>query len=530
VDRRQSNRMANPRRTLLFGCPVQRGNDRRTLLLSVVAILALSAMPAAGDASRRYDLVLTGGRVLDPATGLDARRDVGVQNGRIVAVSERPLQGRASVDVSGLVVAPGFIDLHSHGLDPVSSRLQAQDGVTTHLELELGVYPVEPWYVARQGHSLINFGSTVAHGAARASVAHGVDIGSIETDTQARSLPPRPARWADDALRPDEILRLEEKLQQGLDAGALGIGFGLAYTPGASREEIWRSIGVAARNGARSFAHLRFGGSGADTGAVAALQEVLADAASLGAGLHVAHVGSTGRSEVPVMLRMIDAARARGVDVTTEVYPWTAASTGIGSAIFDEGWETRVGATPADLEWPATGERLTAATFAKYRAEQPRASVIAHIIPEPMVEYALRHPGVAIVSDGPSYLRGPDHPRGAGTFARVLGRYVRERRVLTLMDAVAKMTIVPARILESSVPAMARKGRIQPGADADITVFSAEEVGERATFSAPLTPSVGIRHVIVGGVFVVRDGRLVEGVSPGAAIRREASRRVTRPS
>jgi N-acyl-D-aspartate/D-glutamate deacylase len=324
-------------------------------------------------------------------------------------------------------------------------------------------------------------------------------------------------------MTPDEVASLETKLQAGLDDGAIGVGFGIAYTPGATREEIWRAMGVASRNKLRSFVHMRFGGTSPNAGSVAALQEILADAASLGASLHVAHISTTGRGDTPTLLRMIDAARTRSIDITTEVYPWTAASTGIGSAIFDAGWEQRIPASPADLEWPATGERLTPETFAKYRREQPRASVIAHIVPEGMVEYAIRHQDVAIVSDGPSYLNGPEHPRGAGSFSRVLGHYVRERQVLSLPQAVGKMTIIPARVLETSVPAMALKGRIQVGADADITVFSAADVGERATFSKPLTPSAGIRHVIVMGTPVVRDGALVQDVLPGAPIRRKVA-------
>jgi N-acyl-D-aspartate/D-glutamate deacylase len=433
------------------------------------------------------------------------------------------------LDVSGLVVSPGFIDLHAHGLDHVSARLKAQDGVTTHLETELGVFPVARWYGELEGKSLINYGASVSHGAARASVLSGVDVGAFDTAAegknlpQSRRLPPRPARWADDAMNPDEVALLEKKLQEGLDDGALGLGFGIAYTPGASREEIWRAMGLGARNGVRSFVHMRFGGTSPNTGSVAALQEIMANAASLGASLHVAHISTTGRNDTPTLLRMIDAARSRKIDITTEAYPWTAASTGIGSAIFDEGWEQRLPATHTDLEWPATGERLTPESFAKYRREQPRSSVIAHIVPEAMVEYALRHDGVAIVSDGPSYLNGPEHPRGAGSFTRVLGRYVRDRKALSLTDAIAKMTIVPARILESSVPAMARKGRVQVGSDADITVFSADDAGERATFSRPLTPSAGIRHVIVMGTLVVRDGEIVPGVSPGVPVRRKVA-------
>ena len=483
------------------------------MLLPVACLMAALAAPRL--AAQVPDLVLLNGRVIDPASRTDAVRHVGISDGRIVVVSEQPIAGRRAVDVRSLVVAPGFIDLHAHGQNRFSSRLQALDGVTTALELELGAFPVAPWYAQRAGKSYINYGASVGHGAARVSVMHGVD---------ART-PPRPARWADDTATDAEMTTLLERLQQGLDDGALGIGFGLAYTPAASREEIWRAFDLAARNRVLTHVHLRSSGNVEPGSTLGALQEVLANAASTGAALHVAHVSTTARRQLPLALEIIDAARQRGVDVSTEVYPWEAAETGIGSAIFDDGWQQRTGASFGDLEWTETGERLTEESFRRYREQRPTGSVIAHIIPAEMVELGLAHPGVMVVSDGPAYVMGRGHPRGAGSFSRTLGRYVRERQALSLMDALAKMTILPARRLESAVPAMSRKGRIQPGADADITVFDPRTVGARATYRDPVVPSTGIVHVLVGGVLVVRDSTFMPDVFPGQAVRRTARTR-----
>jgi len=497
--------------------------------ISVLAAL----LAATGLMAQLPELVLANGRVMDPASGLDAIRHVGITDGRIVAVSETPISGRRTVDVRGLVVAPGFIDLHAHGQNHFSSRLQALDGVTTALEFEFGVYPVASWYAARAGKAFINYGASVGHPAARISVMHELDVGALEAaassgEFAARGqapIPPRPARWADDVMSADEIGRLQERLQRGLDEGGIGIGLGLAYTPAASREEIWKTFQTAARNGVLTHVHLRSSGDIEPGSTLGALQEVIADAASTGAALHVAHIATTARRKLPLVLDILDEARRHGVDVSTEVYPWEAAETGIGSAIFDVGWQQRIGASYGDLEWSATGERLTEESFKRYRTERPFGSVIAHIVPAEIVDLGLAHPGVMVVSDGPAYVIGRGHPRGAGSFSRTLGRYARERKVLGLMDALAKMTILPARRLEGAVPQMALKGRLQAGADADITIFDPAAVGERATYREPVQPSSGIIHVLVGGIFIVRDAAFVPDVYPGKPIRRVVERK-----
>ena len=252
---------------------------------------------------------------------------------------------------------------------------------------------------------------------------------------------------------------------------------------------------------------------------IEAVHEMIANAASTGAGVHIVHIGSSGLGQVPTLLSLIEGAQERGLDVTTEVYPYTAASTDIRAAIFDPGWRERFGSDYGDIEWDATGERLTEETFNERREAGGR--IIAHIIPQEMFELALAHPLVMVASDGVPFLDGNGHPRGAGTFARVLGRYVREEGLLTLMDALRKMTLMPAQRLEAYVPQMANKGRLRVGADADITVFDPATVIDNATFEAPTQPSGGIEHVLVSGTFVVRDAELIEDALPGQAIRRD---------
>ncbi|MYL06000.1 MAG: amidohydrolase family protein [Gemmatimonadales bacterium] len=477
---------------------------KRILAISfgtLIAVAAALVSTGVGAAAQSYDLVLSGGRVMDPESGLDAVRHVGIRDGKIAAISESPLDGEAMVDVSGLVVAPGFIDLHAHGQNRYSSRLQARDGVTTALELESGTGDVEEWYARREGQAVIHYGATASHGAARRLALGGQE----EAVRLAAGL--------------EQVTVMENRLREELGRGALGIGYGIQYTPGARREEIHRMFQLAAEEGVTNFVHIRYAGMVEPGSSIEAVHEMIANAASTGAGVHIVHIGSSGLGQVPTLLSMIEGAQERGLDVTTEVYPYTAASTDIRAAIFDPGWRERFGSDYSDIEWDATGERLTEETFDERRETGGR--IIAHIIPQEMFELALAHPLVMVASDGVPFLAGTGHPRGAGTFARVLGRYGREEGLLTLMDAIRKMTLMPAQRLEGYVPQMADKGRIRVGADADITVFDPATVIDNATFEAPTQPSGGIEHVIVSGTFVVRDAELIEDALPGQAIRRD---------
>jgi hypothetical protein len=254
-----------------------------------------------------------------------------------------------------------------------------------------------------------------------------------------------------------------------------------------------------------------------EPGVVDATQEVLADALVSGGALHIVHITSMGLRQTSLLLQMIEAARTRGVDVSTEAYPYTAGSTALDSAVFNPGWQERLGISYSEIQWVATGERLNAETFAKYRAQG--GNVVIHSIPEDVVRQALRNPLVMIASDG-FINSGKGHPRGAGCYARVLGYYVRDEKVLPLMEALRRMTLMPAQRLEAAVPQMRNKGRIKMGADADITVFDPATVKDQATFEKPAQYSTGIPYVLVNGVLVVRNGELVADAAPGVAIRR----------
>ena len=483
---------------------------RRPLAVFLVLVGAVAALGCEGGG---HDLVILNGRVMDPETGLDAPRNVGIRDGSIASVSEGGLRGRDTLDATGLVVAPGFIDLHAHGQDPVSAALQALDGVTAALEMEIGVYPVADWYASREGRALTHYGATVSHPNARAKLLAGIDVGHQPT------LPPgeNEAMGSDmiyEVLDEAQIDELEALMEAGLAEGGLGYGFGITYTPGASRTEIHQLFESAAASDVPAYVHLR---SADALGLLGPFQEVIANAAATGASLHIVHLNSSADESARDALALVRGAREHGLDVTTEAYPYTASSTFIESALFDP-WEGLDDSEYQRLQWPGQEERLTTESFARYREQG--GWVVIHGRNEATNEWIVAQPDVIAASDGIPFSFVSVHPRGAGTFARILGHYSRDRGVISLMDALAKMTIMPARRVQGAAPAMARKGRVQEGADADLAVFDAETVIDGADYDAPDTPSSGFVHVLVGGTPVVRDGSLVGGVFPGQAIRR----------
>jgi len=448
--------------------------------------------------SAQYDLVILNGHIMDPASGRDAVANVGIANGHISAITTRAITGKDTIDATGLIVAPGFIDIHDHGQDDENYRYKARDGVTTALEMEVGANPVESWYKAREGRALINFGATSGHIPARMAVMR--DTGTFLPRDNAVTR----------AATPGEVAETLNAVRVGLDQHALGIGMGIAYMPKTTREEILDIFRLSAQRHAPIYVHMRNPGP-VDPGVVDSLQEVIGDAAVTGASLHIVHITSMAFRQTPLALEMIDGAKKRGLDVTTECYPYTAGQTQLESAVFDEGWQERLGISYGDLQWTATGERLTAETFAKYRKQG--GPVVIHSIPEDMVRLALSHPGVIVASDG-WLVNGKGHPRAAGIYARVLSRYVREQKVLPLMEALRRMTILPAERVR-----LTNKGRLREGADADITVFDAARVADKATYEQPAQYSEGIPYVIVNGVPVVRQGQLLTNSFPGSGVR-----------
>jgi len=495
------------------------------LLLGFVAAAPAQTPPA-------FDLVIAGGRVIDPESGLDAVRHVGIKAGKIVMLSETPLTGAPTLDATGLVVAPGFIDLHSHALTVPSMRMQAFDGVTTALELELGSLPIGRAYdlVARDGGRPINYGFSVSWVLARMKVLDGVALtGSPGTYVANLAKP----NWSK-AAPPERMADIVTEIENGLREGGVGIGIMAGYAPQSGGDEFVELHRLAARHGVPTFTHIR-------TFGVEGFREVIAAGKATGAHVHLCHINSMSLRQITKVTKIIAEAQRSGVRVSTEAYPYGASSTTIGAPFLSPEAISRSGRSPTDIfvvdtaEWVKDAEDL-----ARIRRERPGAVVVIHHLREDvaadhaLLEAALLFPNTAIASDAIPYLAAgrpldkddwplPDnavaHPRVAGSFSRVLGSWVRDRKVISLNEAIRRASLIPAQILEEAVPQMRHKGRIRVGADADIVVFDANIIADRATYQNPRTPSVGMRHVIVNGIALIQNGELHRQAMPGRAVR-----------
>ncbi|HEY3811594.1 MAG TPA: amidohydrolase family protein [Caulobacteraceae bacterium] len=512
-------------------------------LFASLAIAALALAAAASAAPPHYDLVIEGGRVIDPESGLDAVRNVGVLNGKVAIITAAPIEGARVVHAEGLVVAPGFIDLHSHSQQLPGARMQAFDGVTTALELEMGSLPIEKYYAdtAAEGRP-INYGASVSWAQARMQVMDGVQPrGSVETFQEAQSLP----NWSSKLATPDQLAAIRGLVDGGLKQGGLGVGFLIGYAPPSGRKEYYEINKLAAERGVPTFTHVRYMSVNEPLSGFEAYQEVVADAASTGAHMHICHINSTSLRDIPKVLELVSNAQKHGVPLTVEAYPYGAGSTVIGAAMFrGPDWKQRLGdVKTSDFEY--NGQTLNDETFAALQKSNPGALIVFHylrpdLFPEDqkMLDSAVLYPGGAIASDAMPWtengkmLKGQvwplpadayAHPRSAGTFTRFLRLYVRERPLIGLPEAIRKMTLIPAQILQGSVPQMRNKGRLKAGADADIVVFDPAVVGDRATYDKPAQTSAGMRWVIVNGQPVIEDGQMNLKALPGRPVRRPAA-------
>jgi N-acyl-D-aspartate/D-glutamate deacylase len=481
-------------------------STRETVRVELRADPAITPPVLAGadgppPAGHRFELVIKGGRVIDPESGFDHVADVGIDGDRIASISPDPLIGEATIDATGRIVAPGFIDVLSYEPDLYGAWFKIGDGVTTNL----GMHGLN--------HTAESFFSYYGTDERRPPVHYGGAFDNNHMRHVVAGLRTEPATRA----QLDELKRM---LEEGVENGWIGVSVEPEYTPYVTTEEIAGLARVAAGAGLPLFSHIRSSDPqpGPD-GSLAALDELLRVAEDTGVGVHVDHITSMNTHVMSDAVEKLDAARDRGIEVTACMYPYDFWATTLATERFSPGWQERYRISYSDLEVPGTGERLTESSFRRYQAEN--LLVAAHAIPETDVQDALRVPWIMIGSDAILEPPNNNHPRSTGAFTRTLGRYVRELGVLSWPEALAKMTILPARRLETRVPALRRKGRLQIGADADLTVFDPNEVADRSTVSDPAQMAAGIDYVMVSGRLVKEGDDIHDEVRLGQPIRPE---------
>jgi N-acyl-D-aspartate/D-glutamate deacylase len=474
-----------------------------------------------------YTLAINNGRVIDPESGLDAIRHIGISGDEIVAVSSTPLSADQVIDAAGLVVSPGFIDLHTHSPTLLGEYYQAFDGVTTALELEAGFYPLMKYRSQLGESALINYGASAGYVSMRIYEKNGLEMAGVGatptpvgfkgwktalmyllTDIETALS----ASLSEEANK-EELAALREMLIADLDAGALGIGLPLDYFSDAIQDtEMHMIFQVAAQRDAPVFIHIRRGIDGDPAG----LREVIGLAKEHGTSVHVCHITHNAVSNLELFLAEIRRAREEGVDITTEVLPYNAGSTLISAAVFTRDWQTIFNITYEDVEWAATGERFDKEMWQDYQESYPDGLVIHHYLKEEWTRRAVQEPGVIIVSDlPPMQSKEKKVPPHNGAFSKILGHYVRDEQLLDLSTAIKKMTLLPAQRLEAYAPVFSRKGRIQESMDADITIFDPATITSNATYQDPYQEASGIAHVIVNGKPIISEGKLVAGSHPG---------------
>ncbi len=464
----------------------------------LIIILILCLLPFESIAEKEeYHIVIKNGNIFNPSTDHELiGYNLGIKDGKILRITKEDISGKEEIDATGLVVSPGFIDLISYDPNSVGIRLKVLDGVTSNLAMHGGTEDAEQWYRAWSKNGVLtNFGASSFITRQRwPIVGYGIDT---------------------EMTNKEDIEKLVDNVRKNIEAGALGISFSFEYVPGI-KHEVVPLLNLAKEYNVPTFYHLRY--SDVDKG-LEGIEEVIEYGKKTGAIIHIMHINSTGGTfHMEKALEMVNKAREEGLDITACVYPYDFWATYIDSARFRPGWQKRSRITYEDLQIGGTDIRITKDTFDKYRTQH--LLVAAHgSMPEEELIMALKDPYIMIGSDTIIEPSGNNHPRGAGTYGRLFGKYVREKKVLSTMDAIKKVSYLPAKRMESVAPQMRYKGRIEIGSDADITIFEPETIIDKSTVKDTNLPSIGVEYVIINGVMVKNKNGIVEGVSPGKPIR-----------
>jgi N-acyl-D-glutamate deacylase len=511
--------------------------------LFALAVLAVAIATPAMAAD--YDVVINNGRVMDPETNFDGVRNVGIKDGQIVIITEGEISGKETIDASGHVVAPGFIDTHQHATDQFSRKVNLRDGLTTQMDFEAGAGDIAKWYAEAEGKTQANYGMVVLALLGRGLVLDGPEVVADANDmgglfpmvgraAEKAQKEGRKPGWTATLPNKEEMTQIMAYVDEGLRQGALGVGVPVGYmTTGVTQYELYKYQELAAKYGRVSNAHVRFAGVRPPTEGLLGIQEMLANAMVLDAPFLASHLNSNMDWEYTIPL-VNDAREMRGAKVWGEVYPYAAGGTIASTDILTESSMAQMNITYSNIS-NLDGTRWDKAMYEDVRKNDPgRSILIYNNSPEDIAKW-MAMPGVVVVSDGMAivdenldyypwdapYEGKSVHPRSAGTRAKVL-RMVREDKNMTLMEAISKMSYLHAKYFDElgGISQFRTKGRVQVGADADIVVFNPDTVTDNSTYEPGMgtLPSTGIPYVLVNGVVVVKDS-VVQKVFPGKPIR-----------
>ena len=492
-----------------------------------------------------YEIILRGGRVMDPETGFDRECDVAIANGMIAKIGIVEGGAGQEIDARGLIVAPGFIDLHAHGQSVAADRMQAFDGVTTTLELEVGALPVAGWYDRQAGiPRALNYGTAAAWIFARKAVVGGLDLDPDIHPIDQMGAGADDMRWSTEAADAVQTRAIVAHVRQGLDEGAIGIGLPNGYAPGAGVKEMSDICDLAFEYETPTYTHIAYLSNIDPQSSVDSYVRLIGLAGATGAHMHICHLNSTSLMDIERVTELVAKAQEQGLPVTTEAYPYGTGATVVSAGFFmDPDFTKRTGSAYSNVELIHNHHRFVdREDVVRARDASPTDLVMWHFLDvevndehRRLLDLSVTYPGGSIASDAMPWINEdgsiyegldwplPDglsaHPRSSGTFTRFLRDYVRDRAVMTLMEGLAKCTILPARVIEGCVPQIRKKARVQEGCDADLVVFDLEALTDKAEFTAMNRASEGVRYLFVNGVAVIAEGALDTAASPGRPIR-----------
>lgn len=446
-----------------------------------------------------YDTVILNGTVIDPESETyKFGYNVGIKNGIIASITKEEIKGEETISADGKLVTPGFIDILSFNPNGAGEHFKVMDGVTTHLGMHGAGIEFKSMFNNLEKRGMINhFGGAIQHSHMRTRL----NIGRYDPASAA------------------QIEQMKAMTERAAEEGAIGISFSPEYYPGTTEEEILAVMETGKEYNLVSFFHVRYSTMFDEKTNLDAIEEVIGYARELQVPVQIQHINSTGGTfSMAESLKMIDEARAEGLDITIDLYPYDYWATWADTARFDEGFKERFQIDYGDLQVANTTERLTEESFRQYRNQ--RTLLIAYGIPEEDVKLAMKPDYAMIGSD--TIMVPPDfnnHPRGSGTFARTYTKYVKETETIPFMKALQMMTVNPVERLQEAAPALRNKGRLQEGMDADINVIDYENLRDTATPEKVASYSEGIDYVLVDGEIVKDQSGIREGILPGKTIK-----------